>query len=169
MDGVGAGEDQQARRVAVEPVHEAGALGIVAAGDLARERLHERARAVAARRVDDDARRLVHDEQVLVLVGDAERRGRDRRGGRRRLRRPHRDPLAAGEHVALGARRAVDGHVAAVDQPLRRGARAGVRGEEDVQPLAGRLGAGRSAHPPSGCGAAAGAAPPRRRRGPSST
>jgi hypothetical protein len=47
--------------------------------------------------------------------------------GLRRLdRRAHRHPLAAREGVALRAGDAVDGDRAGVDQPLRRGPRAGV-------------------------------------------
>ena len=56
-------------------------LGILAAGGAARERLGERALAVPARRVDDDARRLVDDDQVLVLPGDREARASAARAG----------------------------------------------------------------------------------------
>ena len=65
-----------------------------------------------------------------------------RRLGRRRRRAPPattiRSPAAT--RVALGPLGAVDAHAPGVDQPLRRGARAGVGGEEDVEPLAGRRG-----------------------------
>ncbi len=60
-----------------------------------------------------------------------------RRGGGRLL---DDDPLAGRHGVALRALGAVDPHEPGVDQPLRRGARAGVAGEEDVEPLAGRRG-----------------------------
>ena len=50
------------------------------------QRLGERALAVAAAGVHDEARRLVDDEQVVVLVGDRDVDRRDRGGrGRRRL------------------------------------------------------------------------------------
>ena len=76
-------------------------------------------RALPVPGMDDDARRLVDHEQVLVLVGDPEPRRRDV-GARRRLRLgSHVDRLAAGEHVALGLGRAVDAHEPGVDQPLR--------------------------------------------------
>ena len=50
------------------------------------------------------------------------------------------DRLAAAQRVALGLLLPVDPHPAVVDQPLRRGARARVPGEEDVEPLARRVG-----------------------------
>ena len=65
--------------------------------------------AVPARRVHDDARGLVDDEQVLVLPGDRERASRRRSGSRRgrRLARPStRSPPR--QRVALRPRVAVD-------------------------------------------------------------
>ena len=50
---LGLGDDQQARGVAVEAVHDPRALGLRAAGRAPGQRLRERAGAVAARRVDD--------------------------------------------------------------------------------------------------------------------
>ena len=136
---LGPGEGEQAGGVAVQPVHDAGPVGVVAAGHPPGERLHERARAVAARRMHDDAGRLVHDEHVLVLPRHGERGRRRLRRGRGRGRR-HDDALAAGERVALRAPRPVHGHVPAVDQPLRGRARARVGGEEHVEALARRAG-----------------------------
>ena len=75
VHGLGAGDDEQAGGVAVQPVH-----------DARRARRPRRRRrmpasacasvpvAVPARRVHDDAGGLVDDEQVLVLVGDRVRR-----------------------------------------------------------------------------------------------
>ena len=132
-------DDEQAGGVAVEPVHDPGPLGILAARGAPLQRLHERALAVPARRVHDDARRLVHDDQVLVLPGDPELRGgHGRLGPGRRV--GHRHGLPAAEHVALGAAHPVDGDAPGLDHPLRRRARPGVGGEEDVEPLARRLG-----------------------------
>src|SRR6516164_3346185 len=68
---LGAGDHEQARGIAVEPVDDARALGIASCG-AGREQLGERALAVPARRVHDHARALVHHQQVLVLVGDPE-------------------------------------------------------------------------------------------------
>jgi hypothetical protein len=60
----------------------------------------ERAGAVACGRMDDYARRLVDDEKVFVLVGDAEPDVlRNERGWR--LERIELDLLAAGEPCAL--------------------------------------------------------------------
>src|SRR6202035_6111573 len=68
---LGAGDHQQPGGVTVEPMHNARALGL-AARELWREQLGERLLAMPARGVHDDARALVHDDQVLVAVGDRE-------------------------------------------------------------------------------------------------
>ena len=83
---------------------------------------------------------LVDHQQVLVLVDDPNgavgglglRRGGAARRPRRARRRAGRGAWAAASPSTV--------HRAGVDQPLRGRARAGVRGEEDVQALAGRLG-----------------------------
>jgi hypothetical protein len=166
VDRLGAGDDQQPRRVAVEPVHDPGALGVLPTRDPPRERLRQRPAAVPARRMHDDARGLVDHDQVLVLPRDRVRRLAHRRGGRRRAGLLHAHQLAARQRQPLRPHGAVDGHVAAVDQPLRGGARAGVRGEEDVEPLPGRLRGNRQLmrHRASGVAPRARrSAPPRRR------
>ena len=93
-----------------------------------------------ARRVDDEPGRLVDDEQVLVLVGDPQVERLVRARARRSRARLELDLLPALEPVALRARDAVDEHRAGGEQALGRGARAdlGQRGEEAVEPLAGR-------------------------------
>ena len=67
--------------------------------------------------VDDDAGRLVDDEQVLVLPDDVEVHllGRERAGRRREL---DDDLLPALEPVALRPRLTVDEDSAVGDQPL---------------------------------------------------
>ena len=71
-----AGDDEQAGRVAIEPVHDARPLRVLRRRRAPGERLHERAGRVPASGMHDHAGRLVHDEQVLILVRDAERRRR---------------------------------------------------------------------------------------------
>jgi hypothetical protein len=91
--------------------------------------------------VDHEAGGLVDDEQVLVLVCDAERRrvldsGLDNHLGLRHLER---DLLALLNAVALRSALAVDRDRSACgEQPLRVGARAELleRCEEAVEPLA---------------------------------
>ena len=79
-------DDEQPRGVAVEAVDDPRPPLLPAARD-AGQRLGERARGVPARRVHDDAGRLVDDEQVLVLVGHGEvGGGGDRRAAPRRGR-----------------------------------------------------------------------------------
>ena len=113
----------------------------LAAGGAARQRLRQRALAMAAGGMDDDARGLVDDDEVLVLVGDGE--GRDGRVGGRRLARLRRvvdgHLLAAGDAVVLLDGLAVDQHAPGDDEPLRARARAERVGEQDVEPLAGGL------------------------------
>ena len=99
---------------------------------------------MARARVDDEARGLVDDEQVLVLPHDG-RRGR-RRGLRGRLGRTQLDLLPALEPVALRTRDAVDER-ARLDGALGGRARADVVGEEAVEPRPGRLAAGPGASP----------------------
>ena len=66
-------DDEQARRVAVEPVHDPRALRSLTSAQTPEQAVHERAGRVSGRRVDDDAGGLVDNEEVLVLVGDPER------------------------------------------------------------------------------------------------
>ena len=70
---VRARDHEQARGVAVEPVDDAGAPRLRASCDrLRQEAVDERAVRMTCRRMHDDARRLVDDEQMLVPVGDPE-------------------------------------------------------------------------------------------------
>ena len=137
-----AGDDEQPRRVAVEPVHDAGPLRLVSTFDVVGEQpVHERPARVPGRRMHDETRRLVDDEQMLVLVRHDEihllRLERARRCGRRL----ELELLPALELVALRARAAVDEHAAAAQQPLGYRARAdlGHLRQEAVEPLACRL------------------------------
>ena len=135
---VAARHDQQPGRVLVEPVDDAGAHLVSAAGALGDEPLRERAVLVPRRRVHHHARRLVDDEQPVVLVddgvGDVLRR-QDHLGRRRSL--PHHF-LAGAQDVLLARRRPVEQHEAVGDQALGRGpAQPRVRGERDVEALAG--------------------------------
>ena len=66
-----AGDDEQAGGVAVEPVDDAGSLLLPTRGAVRQHAVDEGARVLPGGGVDDDARGLVHDEQVLVRVGHA--------------------------------------------------------------------------------------------------
>ncbi len=135
---VGLGDHEQPGGVAVETMHDPRAPRLAAIGADVRESLRERPGAVAASRVHDDAGRLVDDQQVLVLVGDRERRGRSFRG-RRGVRGLDLDPLAGAHRVALRPRPPVDQHAARVDQALGAGAGAERLSEERVQARPGRV------------------------------
>ena len=159
-----AGDHEQTRRIAVEPVDDPRPLRLVAALDVVREQpVDERSLRVARRRMDDEARRLVHDEQVLVLVRNRELdRFRDE-AARPRRRRLELELLAACEPVALRPRPSVDEHAAALEQPFGDGAGPDLRKQREkaVEPRpAGVLRDGQSRHGR----AATGAARARRRR-----
>ncbi len=118
MSVLRARDDEQARRVAVEPVDDAGPLLVVAAGRVERQQpVHERAAAMAAGGMDDDPRGLVDDEEVLVLPGDLQLH---RFGCGRLLRgwKLDQNLLAALEPVALRPRATVDEDGAVRDEPL---------------------------------------------------
>jgi len=89
--------------------------------------------------VHDHPGRLVHDEQVLILVGDPEFY-RFRREFRRAHRRLVLDLLPASQPPALRGWITVDDHLPGLEQALGRGARANLRevGEKTVEPSPGR-------------------------------
>ncbi len=128
---------EQARRVAIEPMDDSGALRLVAAGRVADETVNERATGMARGRVNDETGRFVDHEQVLVLVRHAkvELLPLERLLGSRRS--VDLEFLAAGQLVALPARLARDAHGAGREQPLGGRARAdlGQGREKAVQPL----------------------------------
>ena len=174
---VRARDDEQARRVAVEPVDDSRPLRLLAARDrVAEQPVDERPARVAGRRMHDDARRLVDDEQVLVLVGDAqvELLGLEaRRAPLRQLEVELAPRPPAGGSSICGC--AVDEDAPLGEQPLGGRARADLfeRGEEAVEPLARRLGRdGRArgqasvfgAGAPKECASCAAGAPRRRAR-----
>src|SRR6266516_3716284 len=90
----------------------------------------------------DEPGRLVHDQQMLVFVGDPQVAllGFELEG--LRLRPIDLERFAAGEPVALGTRRAVHTNGAAREQALGLGTRRHFRqrGDEPVEPLAGSFG-----------------------------
>jgi hypothetical protein len=131
--------DEEPRGVAVEPVDDARPPRLPARGTARGQGLRQRRAAVPAGRVHDHAGWLVDDQQVLVLVGDRERRRRvgDIDLGLRR--RGDRDRLAAAEPVVLARGRPVERDGAGFDPPLRLRAGAEALGEEPVEARAGRL------------------------------
>ena len=76
MDALVLGDDQKARRVAIESVNDSRP---VFAGkrrepiEMKLKRVDQRAAPVSSRRVGDHSGRLVHDGQMLVFVDDLDR------------------------------------------------------------------------------------------------
>ena len=74
--GVVLGDDHQARRAAIEPVHDAGPLLAADAAeivDVMEQRVHQRAARVAGGRMHDHAGGLVDDDDVAILIDDRQR------------------------------------------------------------------------------------------------
>ena len=113
MDGIALGNDEQPRGVAVEPVDDPGAPGLIAAGAATR-RAPARASPCGGPAPDvRRPRRLVDDQQVLVLVRDREWRlwastgaGRDAVPRRPRSARPARHRMALAPHTTVDRARA---------------------------------------------------------------
>ena len=131
VGGLGPGDDEQPRRVLVETVDDARPVGVAARG-LPGQRLGERALLMAPARVHDESRRLVDDQQLVVLVGnrDVGRVDRLRHGDRGLV---DLDRVAGRQLVALGHDRPVDGHRAGVDQARGAGPAAERRREVGVE------------------------------------
>src|SRR5204862_1230292 len=68
-------DDHQSRRVLVEPMDDAGARQRGARGVAGEQRIEQRSRPVARRRMDDHAGGLVDHQHVVVLVDDRNRQG----------------------------------------------------------------------------------------------
>jgi hypothetical protein len=132
-----AGDDEQARGVTVEAVHDSRAVLLAASGAGGGQRVCQCAAGVSRRRMNDDTRRLVDDEEMLVGVRDGEvGLGYGRLGGGRR-RQLDLDLLPTYELVALAADVAVHQHGTGGEQPLGGRPRSDLRhgGEVAVEPL----------------------------------
>ena len=105
---VGLGDDHDAAGVLVEAVDDARPLDAADAGKagaaMVDQRVDQRAGPVAGAGMDDEAGRLVDDDQVVVLVEDVERDRLALRLGRLRLRQVDRHAVA-GRELALRLRR----------------------------------------------------------------
>ena len=113
---VGARDDEQPGRVAVEAVDEPRPLGVSTRRSEREQTVRERRSTVRSGGMRDEARRLVDDEQVLVLVHDVEPE-LDRNEHPCRRKRDL-DLLAAREPMALRTRPPVDEHVARSHEAL---------------------------------------------------
>jgi hypothetical protein len=96
--------------------------------------------------VHDNARRLVHDQHVVVLEGDPQRDLLALQPWRDDLWDGQLELLATLQPVALRPKLAVHERATLAEQPLGRRARAdlGQRGEKAIEPLARSLGGDRN-------------------------
>ena len=145
LGGIGLGHHQQAGGIAVEPVHDPGpadsghgAERLATSRGSAQQGMHQGPGRMACRRMDHHPRRLVHDQQVIVLVHDLERDVLGHEGGIRRRGQGDPQELAPGQAVARPARPPVDQRPTVPQQPLRVGPRdARHRGHGHVDPSGG--------------------------------
>src|SRR5690606_20773989 len=142
--GAGApGPEEQAGGALVEAVDDPGPVGLADAGDLrvaGEQAVDQRPLVPPGTRVDDDAGRLVDDDQVVVLVDDGHGHGGGGLGSRllRGVGDGDVEGLALGHPVgARGDRPPVDQHGTAVDQLGRlRATATGDEGDDPVESLA---------------------------------
>src|SRR6188472_2513903 len=112
----GACDDEQSGGVAVEAVDDARPIRIAAGGAEREQPVRQRRALVGPGGMDDEARRLVDDDQVLVLVDDRERELH--RLELARLRELDGQLLTPGEPMALRSRPPVDEDGAGAHEPL---------------------------------------------------
>ena len=118
------GHDQESAGLLVQPMDDAGARHAGEGGRVVQQRVQQRSVPVAAARMDDEARRLVDDDQRLVLVHDRQRdRLRRVRTVARVRRRQHDHRFAAAGLARRIGRDAVDVHAAGVDPGAQPGPR----------------------------------------------
>ena len=116
---VAARHGQDAARAGIQAMHDAGSFRRPDAGDpgpVVEEPVDQSAALDAAAGVHDQARGLVHDEQVLVLVNHRQGAGLGERTVRRRRRQPPCDLLASPKEVRGLERGATDRDQAAAEQ-----------------------------------------------------
>ena len=134
-------DDQKARGVAIEPVDDP-RPPLLPAPRLSEQPVHKRAAPVAGGRVHDNSRRLVHDEQVVVLVGNSKLDVLGLKGDLRLLgRQLDLQLLPTLQAVTLRLRASIDAHRARRKQLLGSRARTdlGKLREEAVQARARRF------------------------------
>jgi len=123
-----AGDHHQPRRVTVEPVHDAGPVGISAGDVVLEESVHECPGCMPGCRVNDEPGRLVDDDEIVVLVGDPKiHRLRNELRRPVTLRRVELELLPAHESPALGDRLPIDEHGLCFEQAFGDAPRADLR------------------------------------------
>ena len=124
--GVVLGHHHQAGRAAVEPMDDARPLLAADAAeivDVVEQRIDERAARVAGGGMDDHARRLVDDDEIVVLIQDGQRQRFGLRLGFDRLGDRHGHVLAGSHRLVRLDGASLEQDVALLDQPLNLRAR----------------------------------------------
>ena len=158
------GDDDEAGRVTVETVHDTRPQDTADAGqvgDVMQQRIHEGTRIVAGRGVNDEAGRLVYDQQIGILVHDDEWNVLGCEPCRHGHRHVDIDDVAVIQPLTLPRGGAVDENARLLEQLSGAGAgkigvvcceirvQAGIAGVRDYEPFARRLRVAQSAAPPS--------------------
>ncbi|MEO5823375.1 MAG: hypothetical protein ABIT71_22965 [Vicinamibacteraceae bacterium] len=141
VDGGRLGDQHDAGRLAIEAVDEVDAPAAPRVRQMREQRVHQRAGWIPARRMHDQAGRLVDGQQRVVFIEDRERPGFGDMPARLELRQVERDRLAEAEALRRPRRR----HAIDLDAPLadprreprpRQPGRVGqARHEQPIQPL----------------------------------
>ena len=126
MGAIVLGHHHDTRRAPVEPVHDAWpelTTDAAQVADVVQQRVHQRTCRVAGSRMNHHAGRLVHDDEVGILVENGQRQVFWNRCGRRGIGNLDRDALAR-LHAGVGLDASTaDGDVAVANQALKAGAR----------------------------------------------
>ena len=145
VHGIALGDHQQPRGVAVQAVHDPGAVRVITAGGAVRERLRKRPALMPARGVHDHPGRLVDHDQGVVLVCNREVCWCRPAGRLQPQRLGRHDHLLTGVHEsALLDRAAVELHESGPYQPRRASPRAQPLRQELIEALTRVVGVDRA-------------------------
>jgi hypothetical protein len=145
VGGIVLGNHHNAGGVPVQPVYDPGAPHPADSGKIpamVQQRVHQGAVGVAGRRVDHQARGLVDDQQVGVLVQHGQRQGLGAGLGIGKRRLAYLHPFAGPDPVSGPLAAAVHKYMFFIDKLLQIGSGEGTDGatQKDIQALPGGIG-----------------------------
>lgn len=149
MDGRILCHYKQAAGITIEPVHDSRPVRVTSADPPPAERIHKSARGVAGSRMHYHAGRLVHHEELIVLVRDRDRQVLGKRQSDVGSGQVDDYALARRHFVALKPRHTLDRHGAGLRQHrgLRTAAYLGPATQEAIHPQTIILGPSDVLHP----------------------